>query len=143
MRGLSCFILTFISYASLASPSRSDEMIPLLELIGKGADNTYPIVRCAALFYSVLLYAGETQMGPENTKKINDEVAAWVNLATEIRAPAMKENARPSVIKDISLLSDQYLSRYQSNYTSFGQAFGTDALWQSDTDVCVKLFGKK
>ncbi|WP_456388652.1 hypothetical protein [Profundibacter sp.] len=113
---------------------------PLEELIVQGSEETYPLVRCSGLYLSGLEWAGETRMGQEHSQNVKMTVVQIAKLATEMRSGTLGAGAEDSVYRDIRLISDLYLKRYETNYASTGQAFGNDPLWASDTAVCKLLF---
>jgi hypothetical protein len=131
----------FFLMVLLGSPAKSEEMIPLADLIANGSEQTYPLVRCAGLYLSGLEWAGEARMGEEATTQTKLVVARLIDLATEMRSVSLGDAASDSVLRDIRLISDMYLVRYETNYASTGQAWGLDAVWTSDSDVCDILLG--
>jgi hypothetical protein len=121
--------------------SWAQELKPLEQAIIDGAEETYPLVRCAGLYLSVLEWAGEDRLGPDTSQNTKLTVANLLNLAVELREPTLGAAAEQSVMRDIRTISDAYLSRYESNYALSGEAFGQDPMWNADNDICVKLLG--
>jgi len=133
-------ILILIAFC-LPENAIAEEMVPLRKLIGMGAENSYPLVRCGGLYLSGLTWAGEDAFGLEATDSIKKTIAYIVGFATDLRTPALGSDAHQSVLRDVKNMSDAYLKRYESNYTTSGQAWGGDALWASDTETCSLLVG--
>lgn len=125
----------------LPTPALSQSLKPLRDAIRDGSEETYPVVRCAALYLSVLEWAGEDRLGPETSQRTKLTVANLLKLATTMPEPSAGSEAEASVLRDIRAISDIYLDRYRTNYASVGEAFGQDELWSADSDVCLTLFG--
>jgi hypothetical protein len=115
-------------------------MKPLQEAIRDGAEETYPIIRCAGLYLSVLEWAGEDRLGKETSDRTKLSVASLIEMATKMREPSIGPDAQDSVLRDFRGVSDLYLKRYQMNYASAGEAFGQDVMWKADNDTCQILF---
>jgi hypothetical protein len=127
MRTSAAFLATLVLPLSAAFAS-AEELKSLDEAILSGSEETYPLVRCAGLYLSVLEWAGEDRLGKETSDNSKVTVANLLNLATEMRQPALGSAAEASVMRDIRAISDIYLERYQTNYASYGEAFGQDVI---------------
>ena len=138
---IAALLLVFLSVAVPASSVSADEFKTLDEAIRKGAEATYPLVRCAGLYFSGLEWAGEDRLGKETSDSIKLTVANLIELATEMRTPTLGSSAQASVIRDISAIAEIYHSRYEANYASSGEAFGQDVIWISDSQTCIELVG--
>ena len=136
-------VLIGLSLIGFPAAAFAQEMSPLSELIASGSEETYPLVRCAGLYLSGLEWAGEDRLGKDTSSQIKSTVAHIVDLAVEMRKKDLGNGAETSVLRDVRNISDGYLVRYEANYASSGQAWGSDSLWQSDTDVCNLLLGGK
>jgi len=67
-----------------------------------------------------------------------------IRLSTTLRMESSSENMETvseNVMKEILSISDRYILRYKDNYLKQGQAYGNDAMWQSDSDICQILLG--
>lgn len=119
----------------------AQELKPLKQAIIDGGEETYPLVRCAGLFLSVLERAGEERLGKETAEKTEQFVENVMSLAITMREPALGKFAQDSVVKDVQTITIAYMERYSRNYALVGEAFGQDAMWSADRDLCVQLFG--
>jgi hypothetical protein len=135
-------VLLGLSLFMLPDAVEAQAMTPLSELIASGAEDTYPLVRCAGFYLSGLEWAGEARLGAETSEQIKVSVEHIAQLASEMREPSLGQGARASVLRDIRSISDDYLARYETNYTTSGQAWGLDSLWQSDREICDLLLGR-
>lgn len=121
--------------------STAQELKPLEQAILDGSEETYPIVRCASLFFSVLQWAGEDRLGKETAERTEQTVGNLMDLAVSMREPALGKSAEESVIRDVQTITVAYMTRYERNYALVGEAFGQDEMWTADRDLCVQLFG--
>ena len=87
-----------------------------------GAERSYPLVRCAAFYLSMLEWAGEDALGLEQSQTAKLTVYNLTRTASSIRAEASGSTEHD-----------------QSNYAAVGQAWGADALWADDQAVCSVL----
>ena len=77
---IAALLLVFLSVAVPASSVSADEFKTLDEAILTGAEATYPLVRCAGLYFSVLEWAGEDRLGKETSDTTKLTVANLIQL---------------------------------------------------------------
>jgi len=136
------YLVAFIATSLLPAVAHSEAMLPLQENIESGAEQTYPLVRCAGLYLSNLEWAGDEQLGLETATKTKLTISNLIELAIKLRSPNLGESAEESVYRDIRNISDIYLIRYEANYATTGEAWGSDAMWESDISICRTLLGE-
>ncbi len=108
----------------------------------EGAEDTYPLVRCGGFYLSMLEWAGEDVVGPEQSQIVKLTAYNLIHAAASMRAERSETTAQHQVdlaLRDVRNISDLYLQRYQDNYAAVGQAWGADALWKDDQAVCSIL----
>ena len=144
MRPIRILLLaTNIAFA-IPSVGSTQELRPLRDLVAAGTEETYPLVRCAAFYLSMLEWAGEDRIGKDATQRVKVAVAGLAGAASEMRATKNGSSAADTeggVFEDIRAISDLYLSRYRTNYAVEGKAWENDTLWDSDSTLCKKLAG--
>jgi hypothetical protein len=116
-------------------------MTTLEEALRSGADVSYLPVRCAALFYSIYLYAGETALGEETAARYVQAVETLLRLAAVVRtfSGTPPEVASQQVMQEANRIADLYIERYQANYAARGLPFSPDPIWDADVAVCRRL----
>ena len=87
-------------------------------------------------------WAGPDQLGQDmydglqNTAKTLAETAAMMRAERNGTDEAIE---LPNVTHNVMLVAQSYLDRFQINYTNRGSAWGSDADFKSDLDVCTLL----
>ncbi len=127
-----------LAILSVGKPVLAQELDSLANTIETGVEKSYPFVRCAALYYSISLYAGETRLGNELYSSYVDSVEKFMRSAALVRAQdgVDAEVSSRQVLQETNTITDIYLARYRNNYAVGGQAFGADPLFQSDITFC-------
>ena len=121
----------------------ADEFMQASRAIAPNAVTDYPLVRCAALYRSIHVFAGRDVMGdgPYETA-VQFEKEFGINAAL-IRAQEKElgsDAAVDAVMRDIDGIAGLYGLRYQLNADATGHAFANDPMWQSDREYCTGLF---
>lgn len=137
--------LTAILAATLASSwdenSRASEMQPLLDVVVEAAP-PYGLTRCAALYLSVMEWAGFERLGEEAwaaTEQSFRDFAQSAAMSAQIEAGGTLEENAANVVRQVRNIADLYLDRFESNYAVTGQAFGVDPVVNSDLSFCRDL----
>jgi hypothetical protein len=121
----------------------AQELTPLTGIIGQ-SEETYPLLRCAALYQSFVEWAGPKVLGQGQVDKYQAATAALLNAAISIRMENSGDTfagASEGAALDVSNIADLYILRMRANYAASGQAFGSDPLIRSDMSVCNLIIG--
>lgn len=105
-------------------------------------EDTYPLVRCAGLYFGVYNIVGEDQLGDQTAKNIKTGIDIFTQSAALIRAEngaGTIEDIGQSVLRDALAISDIYIQRMKSNYQSTGVHITEDPLISGDMVVCRAL----
>lgn len=127
----------------LANPSIA-EMRPLGDLVSEGSETSYVAIRCAVLYLAPVAYAGSERFEPEFVVRATDTFDQLTGIAVNIRiedSGGSVDVVGPAVLSDAGAIMTLYLDRFDANYASSGQAFGSDELYASDVDFCGTIFG--
>lgn len=147
-----CRHLTAFAVLSLSSlaPVHAQELRPLSEYAALPQERqsmSYFGVRCAGLYQGIWDYGGASLpsgMG-ETTQSSITILMRWAavqRLQTQLdRTGALPDASAVSeqVMKEVILIADRYLARIEQNYTTTGEAWGSDTLIQSDMSLCGPL----
>jgi xylose isomerase len=114
----------------------------LSEVISGNYEQTYPLVRCAALFQSSIEWAGTDRFGQKTFDRFEGSIKNLLAIATVVRSQTNGTEIDRSLeitLLDTRTISDLYIERYRASYASTGQAWGADEMWQGDLEICNKI----
>jgi len=132
--------VVFVLGATIGSPL-SAQMKPLTEILSGNYERSYPIVRCAAFYTSMVEWAGQ-QVGEETYDGFRDAVNALLLAGVLARAETSSdsfEHLLEIVMKDTRAIADLYLEDFRSSYASTGSAWENNPIWTQDLQSCEPL----
>lgn len=140
MNGLTAILVATLA-SSAAQSSRAGEMQPLFDVVAEAA-TPYGLTRCAALYLSVMEWAGSERMGEENWSAA---VQAYETFALSAAVVAHNESGGDleahgaNIVRQVRTIANLYLERFETNYAVSGQAFAEDLIVASDLTFCQSL----
>jgi hypothetical protein len=146
MRSLMAIIFAvMISSGALVSVAVSQDLVPLEQVLKRPKDQlepSYPFVRCAAYYKSLLDYIGAKNLSTETVA--NSHQAATLNGFAAAKLRASKRGGSPTdyvdqVMSDVGRIVSVYDARMRNNYAVSGQAFGGDPVITADGATCKAL----
>lgn len=121
----------------LASNAEANDLRPLVDL--PDAEQSYRFVRCAGLWSAILTWTGSDVAG-EHVTRATEESVGTLNLAALLHrfksSGADVDLLTAHILRDGANISDLYLKKFEANYASMGEAFGSDPLVHSDLAAC-------
>ena len=136
--------LMLILPAALQAQDRSaDDFMIASRQIAPAALTDYPLVRCAALYRSIHVFAGREVMGDgpyETAVRFEKEFGISAAFIRAQENELETDAAVDAVMQDIDGIAGLYGLRYQLNAESTGHAFANDQMWQDDRAYCANLF---
>ncbi len=127
--------------ACLATSTHAGDL-PDFATATKMSDDSYPLVRCAALFYSVIDYSAgaDFQAGTVARSKRAFTFLTEGAAALKVQSGGIdQQTAWYEVARDLTDLTAAYKSRYALNVKASGQAFADDPAWLSDRALCTAM----
>lgn len=135
-------IVTGTSLAAISATSGAEaELTPLsdyLELPKNEFVLTYPMTRCAGLYFGVLDYAGRNFSAAVQADTKQD-AALLVTAVVAIRVASSE--GQPAeltkfTVEIVDQIAHKYVQRFKTNYALSGQAWSGDDLVKGDMTVC-------
>jgi hypothetical protein len=120
----------------------AQEFPPLEKAMQDGAEESYPLVRCAAFYFSVLKYLGTDNIDAETVTDFKASLQSLMTKAVLVRMQKTGTDvdaATEAIQRDVFAIAGIYIERYRRNFADGGQAFGNDPLWTSDASLCGLL----
>ena len=123
--------------------AQAGDLTPLPDALRAGADEQYMMVRCAGLYYSIHLYGGEAQLGPETSADLETRINLLIRMAAVLRVDRGidPDAAGQQVMQETSRIADLYIERYHSNFAARGLPFTPDPVWDTDMETCRQVIG--
>jgi hypothetical protein len=131
------FGAAFLPGAQVAAQS----LRPLLE-VAPQAEASYPLVRCAGLYWALKEWTGTNVLGPKAFAAYDDNIRNLMYFATLIRVGntgGAFDAVSTNVARDTNNIVKLYLARIKANYAATGQGFGDDFLIRDDLELCTKI----
>lgn len=121
------------------------DLLPLEQLMKRPADQleaSYPFVRCAAYYKSMVEYIGAANLSSQVVA--DSQKASTLNAFAAVKIRASKRGGTANdyvdqVMEDVNRIASAYQVRMRRNYAMSGQAFGDDPLITGDARVCKAL----
>ncbi len=138
---VAAFLLGGVGHAG-AQVAITQQLRSLSEIIGRDYEQTYPLVRCAALYQSSIEWVGKDRIGEETFDSYDNSIRNLLAISIVLRSQTSAfdvENAQEITLLDTRTIADLYLERYRANYASTGNAWGTDAMWKDDLQICQTI----
>jgi len=131
---------TLILATSFAGNSIAKELRPL-EDIAADAARPYSLARCGAMHQAIMEWVGEERLSDNwaTSDAIRERFIIYAIFMASADGQGQPEAIAEFVVRDVRNIADRYLARFEANYASEGQAFGNDAIVQSDLDFCKTL----
>ncbi|WP_040306364.1 hypothetical protein [Ahrensia sp. R2A130] len=125
--------------------AQDKEFKSLAILIEKGAEQTYPLARCAALYLSMAQWAGEERLGKQsyaNTLAVSRNLLDSLAKIRSSKGGGSEEETFAAGAREMGIIAQIYLDRFEQNYARTGQAWSSDKVWKEDLDLCKILTSK-
>jgi hypothetical protein len=129
------FKVALLLLGASACAAGAEELVPLADLIEQGAEDTYPLIRCAAFHLATTEWIGSEAMGSEQFETLIGHASMLTVMAAAARAEKAKTNISDeadTAYGQARALADLYRARFDVNYIRTGHAFGRDPVWTSD-----------
>lgn len=130
-------------FAPAKAPS-AQPLTPLADYLSLPAERRaapYPMIRCAGLHFGLLDYGGAS-FPPDVLRRSQEAVTLLVRAAVVIRTTETggeHEGHLRAVMGSVNHIAAIYRTRVQANFDRTGEAWGNDALVQSDLMTCRSI----
>ena len=140
-RGLGLALVFAASGPLLAQSSSAEGLRPLDDTVTDRTETSYPIIRCAAFYNSLIEWAG--QQLDEQTFDVSKSAAesllfVGVLLRSGKSADSI-EHLSEVVMQDTSQITDLYLENFRRSYAATGNAWEGNSVWERDLETCEPI----